>query len=48
MPEIFNVFPLTIYVDRINDHEIFKEDFYKIYSKYDYNEDTGPNTLSEG
>ena len=48
MPDIFNVFPLTIYVDKVSNHEIYKEEFYKIYSKYDYSEDTGANTVSEG
>ena len=48
MPEIFNVFPLTIYVDKVNNHEIFKKDFYKLYSKYDYVENERSNTVSEG
>ena len=36
MPDIFNVFPLTIYVDKVNNYEIYKEDFNKLYPKYDY------------
>ena len=48
MPEIFNVFPLTIYVDKVNNYEIYKEDFYKLYPKYDYVENERSNTVSEG
>ena len=48
MAQIFNVFPLTIYVDKISKHEIYKEDFYKLYPKYDYDESTGASTVSEG
>ena len=48
MAQILNVFPLTIYVDKISKHEIYKEDFYKLYSKYDYDESTGASTVSEG
>ena len=48
MPDIFNVFPLTIYVDRVSKHEIYKEDFYKLYPKYDYVENERSNTVSEG
>ena len=48
MPDIFNVFPLTIYVDKVNNYEIYKEDFYKLYPKYDYVENERSNTVSEG
>ena len=48
MAQILNVFPLTIYVDKISKHEIYKEDFYKLYPKYDYDESTGASTVSEG
>ena len=48
MPDIFNVFPLTIYVDKVSKHEIYKEDFYKLYPKYDYVENERSNTVSEG
>ena len=48
MPDIFNVFPLTIYVDKVNSYEIYKEDFYKLYPKYDYVENERSNTVSEG
>ena len=48
MAQILNVFPLTIYVDKISKHEIYKEDFYKLYPKYDYDENTGASTVSEG
>ena len=48
MPDIFNVFPLTIYVDRVNSYEIYKEDFNKLYPKYDYVENERSNTVSEG
>jgi hypothetical protein len=48
MAEIFNVFPLSIYVDKINKHEIYKENFYKVYPKYDYVENERSDTVSEG
>tara|TARA_B100001778_G_C18417966_1_gene551953 strand:- start:59 stop:769 length:711 start_codon:yes stop_codon:yes gene_type:complete len=34
--QIFNIFPTTIYTNTISNHEKYKEEFYKIYSKYDY------------
>lgn len=36
--QIFNIFPTTIYTNTINDHKKHKEEFYKIYPKYDYNQ----------
>ena len=48
MAEIFNVFPLSIYVDKINKHEIYKKNFYKVYPKYDYVENERSDTVSEG
>lgn len=45
--EYFNIFPVTIYIGKMMDHEKHKEDFYKIYPKFDYIEDEKNNTVSE-
>ena len=45
--EIFNIFPTTIYVGKMEDHEKYKSDFYKLYPKFDYEESTIDNTVSE-
>ena len=37
--EVFNVFPTTIYVGEMNDHEKYKKNFYDVYHKFDYEED---------
>ena len=37
--EVFNVFPTTIYVGEMNDHEKYKKNFYDVYHKFDYKED---------
>ena len=34
--QIFNIFPTTLYVSEIDKHEEYKSKFYKLYSKYDY------------
>ena len=36
MMQIFNIFPTTLYVSEIDKHEEYKSKFYKLYSKYDY------------
>ena len=36
--EIFNIFPTTIYVSEVENHSEIKKEFYKLYSKYDYNQ----------
>ena len=36
MTQIFNIFPTTIYMNEIDKHEEYKSKFYKLYSKYDY------------
>ena len=36
MTQIFNIFPTTLYVSEIDKHEEYKSKFYKLYSKYDY------------
>ena len=36
MYQTFNIFPTTVYVGEMEDHSKHKEDFYKVYSKYDY------------
>jgi uncharacterized protein (TIGR02466 family) len=49
--EVINIFPTTIYVGRIENHEEYKKEFYKVYSKFDYeqvNQKTKTiNTVSE-
>lgn len=34
--ETVNIFPTTIYVGKMEDHDRHKEEFYKIYPKFDY------------
>ena len=48
MSEIFNVFPTTIYVGKVENHENHKKDFLKIYDKFDYEENERSSTVSEG
>ena len=37
---IFNIFPTTIYVSEIFNHKKYKDAFYKVYPKYDYEQVT--------
>ena len=39
MHQTYNVFPTTIYLGEIVEHQKCKEEFYKVYPKFDY-EDT--------
>ena len=48
MSEIFNVFPTTIYVGKVENHENHKKDFLNIYDKFDYEENERSSTVSEG
>ena len=48
MSQIFNIFPTTIYVDKVENHKTFKEQFLKLYEKFDYEENDISNTVSEG
>ena len=34
--QVFNIFPTTIYVNQIKNHKEHKNRFYKLYSRYDY------------
>ena len=34
--QLYNIFPTTIYVNQIENHSKYKSKFYKLYSKYDY------------
>ena len=34
--QVYNIFPTTIYVNQIENHKEYKSRFYKLYSKYDY------------
>ena len=45
--EIFNVFPTTICVWKMSDHENYKKNFYDVYHKFDYEEDNVNTTVSE-
>ena len=45
--QTFNIFPTTIYVGEVTEHEKHKEEFYKVYPKYDYEETWQDNTVSE-
>ena len=45
--ETFNIFPTTVYVGEVNEHQKHKEEFYKIYPKFDYEETCEDNTVSE-
>ena len=38
--QIFNIFPTTIYVSEIPNHKKYKDIFYKVYPKYDYEQVT--------
>ena len=38
--QIFNIFPTTIYVSEIPNHKKYKDTFYKLYPKYDYEQVT--------
>ena len=45
--EVFNIFPTTIYVDKMIDHDSYKSNFYDVYHKFDYEENDVNNTVSE-
>ena len=47
-PQIFNIFPTTIYVGKVEGHDKFKKEFLKLYEKFDYEENNISNTVSEG
>ena len=34
--QVYNIFPTTIYVNQIENHKEHKTRFYKLYSRYDY------------
>ena len=34
--QVYNIFPTTIYVNQIENHEEYKNKFYNLYPKYDY------------
>ena len=36
MSEVFNIFPTTIFVEKMENHSNHKKNFYKLYDKYDY------------
>ena len=45
--ETINLFPTTIHYANVQDFNRHKESFYKIYHKYDYEEDHNQTTVSE-
>ena len=45
--ETFNIFPTTIYVGEMVDHQKYREEFDKVYPQYDYEETSWDNTVSE-
>jgi hypothetical protein len=47
--DAINIFPTTIYVGEIENHSEYKEEFYKIYPKFQYEQIKGElvNTVSE-
>ena len=44
MSQIFNIFPTTVYVGEMSDHDNYKKSFYDVYHKFDYDEDEENNT----
>ena len=48
MNQVFNIFPTTIYVGKVENHDTFKKEFLKIYKDFDYEENDISNTVSEG
>ena len=47
MSNIYTIFPTIIYVGEVKDHEKHKEEFYKVYPKFDYEVTKYDNTVSE-
>ena len=48
MSQIFNIFPTTIYVGEVENHNEYKTKFLKLYDKFDYEENEISSTVSEG
>ena len=47
MYQSINIFPTTLYVGDLDNHKEYKDKFYKVYSKFDYEDDNWHNTTSE-
>ena len=47
MYQSINIFPTTLYLGDLDNHKDYKNSFYKIYSKFDYEDDNWHNTTSE-
>ena len=45
--QLFNIFPTTVYVGEVTDHQDHKEEFYKVYHKFDYEDSDANSTVSE-
>ena len=48
MSQIFNIFPTTIYVGEVENHNEYKTEFLRLYEKFDYEENEISSTVSEG
>ena len=47
MYQSINIFPTTLYIGDLDNHKEYKDKFYKVYSKFDYEDDNWHNTTSE-
>tara|TARA_Y100001937_G_C7136448_1_gene340230 strand:- start:4713 stop:5399 length:687 start_codon:yes stop_codon:yes gene_type:complete len=45
--QLFNIFPTTVYVGEVTDHQTHKQEFYKVYHKFDYEDSDANSTVSE-
>ena len=45
--QLFIIFPTTVYVGEVTDHQTHKEEFYKVYHKFDYEDSDANSTVSE-
>ena len=45
--QLFNIFPTTVYVGEVTDHQTHKEEFYKVYHKFDYEDSDANSTVGE-
>ena len=45
--QLFNIFPTTVYIGEVTDHQTHKEEFYKVYHKFDYEDSDANSTVSE-
>lgn len=43
----FDIFPVSIYVGELDNHEQYKKEYYKVHEKFDYEQSDYNNTVSE-